>query len=405
MKPTPSKKLASLPPYLFVRLAQLKAQAEAAGLEVIDLGQGSPDLPSPEHVVRGLKNAIDDPRTHRYPAAAGMPRLRQAIAGWYKRRFNVNLDPDAEVLPLIGSKEGIAHLLMALLDPGQGVLVPNPCYPVHYNGPILAGGKVHIMPLSEANGFVPDLRKITPAAARNSKVMILNYPNNPTGAVLPDNRPLEAALAFARKYGCLIAYDNAYSELCFDGYKAPSILQLPGAIDHAVEFHSLSKTYSMAGWRIGFAVGNADAIASLAKFKGFLDYGIPGFIQQAAIEALEGPQDYVGKAAQTYQRRRDALVKALASVGWEAPTPRATMYVWAKIPKAAQKLGSLKFCERLILEHGVVISPGVGFGPHGEGYVRISLIAPEAKLEEAAQRIGRFLAALGSKPAKKSVRA
>lgn len=401
MKPTPSKKLASLPPYLFVRLAALKAQALASGLEVIDLGQGSPDLPSPENVVSALKAAIDDKATHRYPAAQGMPKLRQAIAGWYKRRFNVTLDADTEVLPLIGSKEGIAHLLMALLDPGQGVLVPNPCYPVHYNGPILAGGKVHLMPLREENGFVPDLRKITPAAARNAKVMLLNYPNNPTGAVLESNQPLEDALAFARKYGCLLAYDNAYSELTFDGYKAPSILQLPGAIDHAVEFHSFSKSYSMAGWRIGFAVGNADAIASLAKFKGFLDYGIPGFIQQAAIEALNGPQDYVARAAQTYQTRRDALVKALASIGWETPLPRATMYVWAKLPKAAQKLGSLKFCERLILEHGVVTAPGVGFGPHGEGFVRISLIAPEPQLEEAASRIGQFLTSLS----RKSVRA
>lgn len=392
MKPTPSKKLAGLPPYLFVRLSALKAQAEAAGLNVIDLGQGSPDLPSPENVVSALKRAIDDPRTHRYPAAAGMPALRRAIAGWYKRRFNVTLDPDTEVLPLIGSKEGIAHLLMALLNPGEGVLVPNPCYPVHYNGPILAGGKVHLMPMREENGFVPDLKKVTPAAARNSKVLILNYPNNPTGAVLSDNKPLEDALAFARKYGCLVAYDNAYSELTFDGYKAPSILQLPGAIDHAVEFHSFSKSYSMAGWRIGFAVGNADAIASLAKFKGFLDYGIPGFIQQAAVEALEGPQDYVAQAAATYQKRRDALVNALAGIGWVTPTPKATMYVWAKIPKPAAKLGSLEFCERLILEHGVVISPGVGFGPHGEGYVRISLIAPEAQLEEAAVRIGRHLA-------------
>ncbi len=393
MKPTPSKKLSSLPPYLFVRLAQLKRQAQDAGLDVIDLGQGSPDLPSPEHVVDALKKAIDDPSTHRYPNNLGLPALRQAIAGWYRRRFGVSLDAETEVLPLIGSKEGIAHLLMALLEPGQGVLVPNPCYPVHYNGVVLAGGKPILMPLREENGFMPDLRKVTPAQARASKVLLLNYPNNPTGAVLPSNVLLEDALAFSRKHGCLVAYDNAYSELTFDGYKAPSILQIPGALEHAVEFHSFSKSYSMAGWRIGWVAGNADAIANLSKFKGFLDYGIPGFIQQAAVAAVEGPQDYTVRAAATYERRRDALVAALSDVGWTVPTPRATMYIWARLPKAAQKQGSLKFCERLILEHGVVISPGVGFGPYGEGYVRISLIAPEARLEEAAQRIGQFLSA------------
>jgi aspartate/methionine/tyrosine aminotransferase len=276
------------------------------------------------------------------------------------------------------------------------VLVPNPCYPVHYNGVILAGGKAHLLPLREENGFMPDLRKVTPAQARSSKVMLLNYPNNPTGAVLPSNVLLEDAIAFSRKHGCLIAYDNAYSELTFDDYKAPSILQIPGALEHAVEFHSFSKSYSMAGWRIGWVVGNADAIAQLSKFKGFLDYGIPTFIQQAAIEAIEGPQDYTVELVKTYQRRRDVLIKALARVGWETPVPRATMYVWARLPKAALKMGSLKFAERLILEHGVVISPGVGFGPYGEGYARISLIAPEAQLEEAARRIGQFLS--GKKP-------
>ena len=391
MKPTASRKLSSLPPYLFVQLAAWKAQAEKAGLNVIDLGQGSPDLGSPANVVEALKRAIDEPWTHRYPPAQGMPELRRAIAGWYKTRFSVELDPDAQVLPLIGSKEGLAHLLMAVLDPGQGVLVPNPCYPVHYNGPILAGGKAHLMPLHVENGFLPDLRKITAAQAKSSKVMILNYPNNPTGAVLESNLLLEDALSFSKKHGGLVAYDNAYSELTFDGYHAPSILQIKGAIDHAVEFHSFSKTYSMAGWRIGWVVGNADAIATLGKFKGFLDYGIPTFVQKAAIEAITGPQDYVANARETYQRRRDAFVKALAAVGWDVPVPRATMYVWAPLPKKAAKMGTLKFAERLILEHGVVTAPGVGFGPHGEGYIRMSFIASEDKLTEAATRIGHFI--------------
>lgn len=393
MKPAPSRKLSSLPPYLFVRLAGLKLEAEARGLDVIDLGQGSPDLPSPTPVVAALQKAAEEPWTHRYPLACGLPALREAIAAWYAQRFGVSLDPKIEVLPLIGSKEGLAHLFMALLNPGEGVLVPNPCYPVHYNGVILAAGKAHLMPLKEENGFLPDFKKVTAAQWRASKILLLNYPNNPTGAVLEDNSLLEESLARSKRHGCLVAYDNAYSEITFDGYRAPSILQLPGAKERAVEFHSFSKSYSMAGWRIGWAAGNAEALSQLAKFKGFLDYGIPSFIQQAAVEALRGPQVYVAEAARTYQRRRDALLKALAAIGWDAPTPRAGMYVWTRLPAKARRIGSLAFCERLILEQGVVISPGVGFGPHGEGFVRFSLIAPEARLEQAAQRIGTFLAA------------
>ncbi|MBI4375274.1 MAG: aminotransferase class I/II-fold pyridoxal phosphate-dependent enzyme [Elusimicrobia bacterium] len=394
MKPIPSKKLSQLPPYLFVRLHQLRLQAEGSGLSIIDLGQGSPDLPSPDHVVKALQEAVGQNWTHRYPQTQGLPELRRAIAAWYRRRFDVTLDADRQVLPLVGSKEGLAHLFMALLEPGQSVLVPNPCYPVHYNGVILAGGRPVLMPLLEENEFKPDLRKIPAAAARQAKVMLLNYPNNPTGAVLEDNSLLEEALAFSRKYGCLIAYDNAYSELVFDGYQAPSILQVPGAMEHAVEFHSLSKSYSMAGWRIGFVVGNAEAISQLAKFKGFLDYGIPNFIQQAGINALSGPQDTIAAACRTYRSRRDALVEALSKIGWTIAPPRAAMYLWGRLPERARSLGSLAFAERLILEHGVVIAPGVGFGPHGEGFMRFSLVAPEEKLREAARRIGRFLESL-----------
>ncbi|MHB2025371.1 MAG: aminotransferase class I/II-fold pyridoxal phosphate-dependent enzyme [Elusimicrobiota bacterium] len=391
MNPACSKKLSSLPPYLFVRLSALRRQAEAKGLSVIDLGQGSPDLPSPPHVIAALKSSADEAWTHRYPPAAGIPELREAIADWYRRRFSVDLDPVSEVVPLIGSKEGIAHLLMALLDPGQGALVPNPCYPVHYNGPALSGGKIHLMPLTEENGFLPDFSKIPTAQARSSKVVLLNYPNNPTGAVVEGLGFLKEAVAFSRRYGCLVAYDNAYSEITFDGYKAPSILQVPGAKKRAVEFHSLSKTYSMAGWRLGFAVGNAEVLGHLSKFKGFLDYGIPAFIQKAGIAALNGPQDCVETARLAYQSRRDALVGALASAGWSVPKSRAGMYLWGKLPARAAKKGSMVFVERLIMEQGVVISPGVGFGPLGEGYARFSLVAPEDQLREAARRIGRFL--------------
>ncbi len=394
MKPTPIKRLSDLPPYIFVHLGNLKRQALDKGKDVIDLGQGSPDLPSPKHVIEAAIEAIQDPKNHGYPIANGIPEYRQAIAGWYKKRFDVDLDPDTEVLPLIGSKEGLGHLLLALLETGDGVLVPSPCYPAHWNGPILAGGKLNVMPLKEENGFLPDLDAVSEAAWKSSKVVILNYPNNPTGACLPDNSLLEKALSYSKKYGTLVIYDNAYSEITFDGYQAPSILQLPGAKDHAVEFHSTSKSYSMAGWRLGFVVGNADAIAPLAKLKGFYDYGVPTFLQQAAIAALEGPQDYTRKASETYQERRDALADALKDAGWEVPRPKASMYIWTRLPKAAQGMKSLEFSEKLIAEQGVVVSPGSGFGPEGEGYMRFSLIQPPQRLREAAKRIGAFIKSL-----------
>ncbi|MDE2291952.1 MAG: aminotransferase class I/II-fold pyridoxal phosphate-dependent enzyme [Elusimicrobia bacterium] len=394
MKFTMNKRLAKLPPYIFVHLGNLKRQAAAAGHKVIDLGQGSPDLPSPDYVVAEAQKAVADAKLHGYPIANGLPEYRKAIAGWYKRRFGADLDPDAEVLPLIGSKEGLGHLLMAICDPGDSVLVPTPCYPVHFNGPILAGAEPKLMPLKAGNGFLPDLDAIPAADLAAAKAMILNYPNNPTGATLPDHALLKKALALAAKHGFLLIYDNAYSEIVFDGYKAPSILELPGAKEHAVEFHSTSKSYSMAGWRLGFTVGNREAIQTLGKLKGFLDYGVPSFLQKAAIAALEGPDEYVRKASAVYQERRDALVKALAGVGWTAEPPKAAMYLWTALPREAAGLTSLEFCERLIREHGVVVSPGSGFGPAGEGFVRFSLIQPPAVLREAVERIGRYLKTL-----------
>lgn len=394
MKFSMNKRLAQLPPYIFVHLGNLKRKAAAAGHKVIDLGQGSPDLPSPDYAVAAAQKALGDVKTHGYPLSNGLPEYRKAIAGWYARRFSAALDPETEVLPLIGSKEGLGHLLMALLDPGDAVLVPSPCYPAHYNGVLLAGGVPKLMPLKEANGFLPDLDAIAPADLSASKVMILNYPNNPTGATLPDHRLLQKALLLAATHNFLIVYDNAYSEIVFDGYKAPSILELPGAKEHAVEFHSTSKSYSMAGWRLGFVVGNAGAIATLAKFKGFLDYGVPSFLQVAAIAALEGPNDYVAKASAVYQERRDALVAALKGLGWETTPPKAAMYLWTRLPREARHMSSVEFCERLIAEHGLVISPGTGFGPEGEGFVRFSLIQPPAVLREAVARVGLFLKSL-----------
>jgi LL-diaminopimelate aminotransferase len=394
MKPSMNKNLASLPPYIFVHLGKLKLEQINAGKDVIDLGQGSPDLPSPQHVIDAAVDGVKDGKLHGYPIANGLKEYRQAIADWYKGRFNADFDSDKEVLPLIGSKEGLGHLLMAILEPGDGVLVPSPCYPVHYNGVILAGGKVNLMPLKEKDGYIPDLDAISEETWKSSKAIILNYPNNPTGATLPDNSVLEKAIAYAKKYGTLVIYDNAYSEITFDGYKAPSIFDVPGAKEYAVEFHSTSKSYSMAGWRLGFVVGNAEVISSLAKLKGFLDYGVPTFLQKGAIAALTGPQDYVQTASKTYQERRDALAQALKEVGWEVPVPKASMYIWTALPEAAKDMKSIEFSERLIREQGVVVSPGSGFGPEGEGYMRFSLIQPPKRLQEAAKRIGTFIQSL-----------
>lgn len=392
-----NKRLAQLPPYIFVHLGNLKREAAAKGHKVIDLGQGSPDLPSPAHAIAAAQKAMENPATHGYPIANGLPEYRKAVAAWYKRRFGAEFDADKEVLPLIGSKEGIGHLLMAVLDPGDAVLVPSPCYPVHYNGVLVAGGVPKLMTLTEENGFLPDLKAIPEADLAAAKLMILNYPNNPTGATLPDLKLLKDALALAAKHGFLVVYDNAYSEIGFDGYKAPSIFEIPGAKEHAVEFHSTSKTFSMAGWRLGFVVGNAQAVQLLGKLKGFLDYGVPSFLQHAAIAALEGSDEPVRKASAAYQERRDALCAALKGIGWETTPPKAAMYLWTRLPREARGMKSLDFCEKLLLEHGVAITPGSGFGPAGEGFVRFSLIQPPAVLREAVARIGACLKTL--KPA------
>ncbi|PCI40408.1 MAG: LL-diaminopimelate aminotransferase [Elusimicrobia bacterium] len=389
-----NSRLGSVPPYVFVHLGKLKMKALSAGKDVIDLGQGSPDLATPDYVIKAATDAMADPKTHGYPIANGLLEYREAIAAWYKKRFGAEFDPNTEVLPLIGSKEGLGHLLQALLEPGDGVLCPSPCYPAHINGVILPGGKPLLMPLKEENGFLPDLDAISEADLQAAKVMIINYPNNPTGATLPDTSLLVKALGLAKKYGFLVIYDNAYSEITFDGYKAPSIFEIEGAIEYAIEFHSTSKSYSMAGWRLGFCVGNPVAVEALAKLKGFIDYGVPSFLQRGAIAALEGPDDYVIKASKTYGERRDVLADALKEIGWEVSRPKAAMYIWTRLPEPARSLKSLEFSERLIEEQGVVISPGSGFGPEGEGYMRFSLIQSPERLREAAKRIGIFLSSL-----------
>ncbi len=401
---TCSKKLDALPPYIFTRIKALAAQAAAAKLDIIDLGMGNPDLPTPPHIVDRLIDTVKNhPRTHRYPQSKGMPRLRKAIASWTKKRFDVDLNPESEVLALVGSKEGVAHLCAAYLDPGDVALVPVPTYPVHLNGVFLAGGTVHPMPLTPENKFMPDFGKVPDDVLKRAKIMFLNYPNNPTAAVVEDPNFLKETIRFAKKHDLLVAYDNPYCELTFDGYVAPSILQFEGARDVAVEYNSFSKTYNMAGWRIGWVCGDKKLLAPLEKFKAFVDYGAPSFIQLAAAAALEGPQDCVTELAKVYQARRDYFVGELNKIGWPTPLPKGTMYVWTPLPESLRKMGSLAFAEKLVKETGVVCTPGVGFGEEGEGYVRFALVAHNDRLYDAILRIKKLLReAEGKTPARKT---
>lgn len=389
---TYSENLQNLPPYFLSRINALKLEAYGKKLDVIDLGMGNPDLPTPPHIVERLCETLrGHSRTHRYPQAKGMPKFRGAVADWFSQRFNVTLDPDKEVLALIGSKEGIAHFCMAFLNPGDVALVGNPGYPVHFNGVFLAGGKVEYIPLKPENKFLPDLSAIPEETARQAKILLLNYPNNPTTAVVEGIGFFEEVVRFAKKYDILVVHDNAYSEVTFDGYRAPSFMQVPGARDVGVEFFSFSKTYNMAGWRVGFVVGGEKLLAPLEKLKSFLDYGVPTFIQLSAIWALKSSQDCVSETVQTYQKRRDFMVSGLAKIGWQVPNPKATMYLWAEIPEPFKKMGSLAFTEKLIKDTGVALSPGIGFGPHGEGFVRFALVTHDRRFHDALLRIKQFL--------------
>lgn len=388
-----ANRLKRLPPYLFTIVETFKSEAIKKGVDLIDLGMGDPDLPTPKHIVKALCDAVEQPHTHRYSRASGdvERKLKEAIAEWYFKRFKVELDPTTEVLPLIGSKEGVAHLALAFLDPDDIALVPSPAYPVHFNGAIMAGGILYNLPLSEEKGYLPEYEKIEKEILDKSKLLFISYPNNPTGAVA-DLDFFEKTVAFARKNNILICHDAAYSEIAFDGYVAPSFLQVKGAKDVGIEFHTLSKTYNMAGWRIGFAVGNKDVISVLAKTKSYIDFGIFRGIQMAAIAALTGPQDVVDELKGIYNRRRDIFIDALAEYGWQLKKPQATFYIWGKVPERFRHLSSLNFVKLLIEKTGVAIAPGTGFGEYGEGYIRFALVAPEDVLVEAAKRIGQFLA-------------
>jgi LL-diaminopimelate aminotransferase len=375
-----------LPPYLFAEVDRRIAEKRAAGFDVISLGIGDPDLPSPPHVVEAAQEAVADPRRHRYPDYYGLPEFRAAIARWYQRRFEVTLDPDREVVPLIGSKEGIAHIATAFVDPGDVVLVPDPGYPVYSIGTLLANGETYLMPLREERGFLPDLDAIPDDIARRARILWINYPNNPTAAVAPLSF-FEEALEFGRRHGILVCHDNAYSDVAYDGYRAPSFLEVPGAIEYGVEFHSLSKTYTMTGWRSGMMVGNRVAVEALGRVKTNVDSGIFDAVQIASIAALDGDDAWVQERNARFQARRDAVMATLGKIGIAAPTPKASLYVWAPVPGGMK---SVDFCLKVLDDAAVWVTPGVGFGENGEGYFRISLTVPDQRLTEALERLERL---------------
>jgi len=376
----------NLPPYLFAEISRKIAAKRAAGADIVTFAIGDPDIPTPSHIVDALVEAARDPANHRYPESEGLPELRQAIARWYERRFGLSFDPETEVLPLIGSKEGIGHIALCFIDPGDVALVPDPGYPVYSIGTMFAGGSCHFLPLREENDFLPDFAAVPPDVADRAKVLWLNYPNNPTGAVAGPDFFAEA-VSFAKAHDIAVCHDGPYSEVAFDGYRPVSFLQAKGARDVGIEFHSFSKTYNMTGWRIGMAVGNARMIDALRRVKSNLDSGIPQAIQKMAIAALEGSQESIGEHNAVYQRRRDRLVAALQSLGLRVRLPRASLYVWARVPAG---FTSASFAERLLDDLSIVVTPGSGYGDHGEGYVRLSLTLPDDRLEEGLRRLATW---------------
>ncbi|MDB9538143.1 aspartate aminotransferase [Anabaenopsis tanganyikae CS-531] len=379
---TPAERIQQLPPYVFARLDELKAKAREQGLDLIDLGMGNPDGATPQPVVEAAMAALQNPANHGYPPFEGTASFRSAITNWYNRRYNVVLDPDSEALPLLGSKEGLAHLAIAYINPGDLILVPSPAYPAHFRGPLIAGGKIHSLILKPENNWLIDLAAIPDTVAQQAKILYFNYPSNPTAATAP-REFFEDIVAFARKYEILLVHDLCYAELAFDGYQPTSLLEIPGAKEIGVEFHTLSKTYNMAGWRVGFVVGNRHVIQGLRTLKTNLDYGIFAALQTAAQTALELPDVYLHQVQQRYRTRRDFLISGLGKLGWDIPKTKATMYLWVKCPVG---MGSTDFALDVLQQTGVVVTPGNAFGTAGEGYVRISLIAECDRLGEALHR-------------------
>jgi LL-diaminopimelate aminotransferase len=381
--PRPASRVEKIPPYLFARIDKKKEEARKRGIDLVDFSIGDPDIPTPAHIVERMKEATENPRNHQYPSYEGMPAFRKAVAGWYAQRFGVKLDPEKEVVALIGSKEGIAHLPWVYLDEGDVALIPSPGYPVYRITTLLAGGTPYILPLREERAFRPDLDNIPEEARRKAKICFINYPNNPTGAH-GDDGLYERAVRLGRENDILICHDAAYSEVTYDGHKARSILEFDKEKRYSIEFHSLSKTYCMTGWRIGFAVGNSDAVQNLGKLKTNIDSGVFQAIQEAGIEALTGSQESVEAMKTVFARRRDLVVEGLASIGIKVPKPLGTFYIWAHVPAGYT---SAEFAEALIERIGIVVTPGAGFGDEGEGYFRISITTPEPRIREGMGRL------------------
>lgn len=378
-----AKRMDLIPPYLFAELDRKKAEAVEKGVDVINMGIGDPDMPTPDHIIKAMQKFTADPETHNYPPYEGTKNFKEAVAKFYKSRFNVDLDPDKEVLALIGSKEGLAHIHLAYVDPGDYNLVPDPAYPVYKVATNFAGGIPYIMPLLEENNYLPDLNKIPTDIADKSKLMFLNYPNNPTGAVATLEF-FEEVVHFAKKHEILVCHDLAYSEMAYDNYKAPSFLEVKGGKDVCIEFNSLSKTYNMTGWRIGMAVGNADAVQALGRLKNNIDSGVFKAVQYAAIEALLGSQENVQKMNDIYEKRRDIMHAGLTELGWNIPKVKATFYMWIPVP---QGYSSTEFSSIMLEKAGIIVPPGIGYGDYGDKYFRIALTASEERIKEAIKRM------------------
>ena len=379
-----------LPPYVFNITGELKAAARQRGEDVIDLSMGNPDQPTPQHIVDKLIETVQRPDTHGYSVSKGIPRLRRAICNWYKTRFNAEFDPDSEAIVTIGSKEGIAHLALATLDRGDIVLVPNPSYPIHIYGPVIAGADIRHVPMVAGVDFFGELERAIRDSYPKPKMLICNFPGNPTTQCV-ELSFFERLIAIAREHQIYIVHDLAYADIVFDGYRAPSIMEVPGAREVAVEFFTLSQSYNMAGWRVGCMVGNRDLVTALARMKSYHDYGTFTPIQVASIIALEGPQECVAEVRAMYQKRRDVMCAGLAAAGWQVEVPRATMYVWAKIPEQYKAMGSLEFSKKLLVEAHVAVSPGIGFGEYGDDHVRFALIENEARTRQAVRGIKDML--------------
>jgi alanine-synthesizing transaminase len=393
-----------LPPYVFNITAELKMAARRRGEDIIDMSMGNPDGPTPRHIVDKLVEAAQREDTHGYSVSKGIPRLRRAISGWYQRRYGVDFDPDSEAIVTIGSKEGLAHLMLAILDRGDTVLVPNPSYPIHIYGAVIAGADVRSVRMTRDVDFFAELERAIRESIPKPKLIILGFPSNPTAQCVELDF-FERVVALARQHGIYVVHDLAYADIVFDGYRAPSIMQVPGAREVAVEFFTMSKSYNMAGWRIGFMVGNRDLVAALARIKSYHDYGTFTPIQVASIAALEGPQQCVEEIRQQYQRRRDVLAKGLHDAGWMIEVPRASMYIWAEIPDAYKPLGSLEFAKKVLAEAKVAVSPGIGFGEYGDTHVRFALIENEHRIRQAVRGIKDMFRKDGLMPARAAERA